>query len=220
MKKIYYIPGIFSIILLPILGIWYMNKYDYFTQLRSIDFTYMDFVETEQFNKELGYDVFITKEFLTQRFFKEVTLNNDKNSKNTFKYIDQFVNDVVQTKDTINGLKIHFEKEATYNEFIKVLNIFNEREAELYILDNNTMYFLGRDYKLVEISDDEEGLPSPFIECGTIWANDIVNDEKTDIKSFINNLKIQFLQNKIIYSTYIIFVLLIIVSNCIGIFKK
>ncbi|SEH72937.1 hypothetical protein SAMN02927937_01105 [Paenimyroides aquimaris] len=117
-------------------------------------------------------------------------------------------------------MKIHFEKEATYNEFIKVLNIFNEREAELYILDNNTMYFLGRDYKLVEISDDEEGLPSPFIECGTIWANDIVNDEKTDIKSFINNLKIQFLQNKIIYSTYIIFVLLIIVSNCIGIFKK
>src|SRR5690606_10881621 len=135
MKKIYYIPGIFSIILLPILGIWYMNKYDYFTQLRSIDFTYMDFVETEQFNKELGYDVFITKEFLTQRFFKEVTLNNDKNSKNTFKYIDQFVNDVVQTKDTINGLKIHFEEEATYNEFIEVLNVFNERQAEMYILD-------------------------------------------------------------------------------------
>lgn len=63
MKKIYYIPGIFSIILLPILGIWYMNKYDYFTQLRSIDFTYMDFVETEQFNKELGYDVLLLKNF-------------------------------------------------------------------------------------------------------------------------------------------------------------
>lgn len=219
MKKIYYIPGIFSIILLPILGIWYMNKHNYFQKLSAHAFAYIDFAEIERMDKMYENVSFNNNEF-ARRIYKEVHLGNNKNSDKTFKYIDQFVNDVVQTKDTINGLKIHFEEEATYNEFIKVLNIFNEREAELYILDNNTMYFLGRDYKPVEISDDEEGLPSPFIECGTIWANDIVNDEKTDIKSFINNLKTQFLQNKNIYSAYIIFVLLTIVSNCIGIFKK
>lgn len=97
-----------------------MNKYDYFTQLRAIDFTNIDFAEIERMAKKYEHVYYGQNEF-KMRIYKEVYLDNDKNSKNTFKYIDQFVNDVVQTKDTINGLKIHFEEDATYKEFIEVL---------------------------------------------------------------------------------------------------
>src|SRR5690606_41862785 len=116
--------------------------------------------------------IFNNNEF-ARRIYKEVHLGNNKNSDKTFKYIDQFVNDVVQTKDTINGLKIHFEEEATYNEFIEILNIFNERQAEMYILDHNTMYFVGKDWKPPLYKDEhEEGngkglptLPLHYLEC-------------------------------------------------------
>src|SRR5690606_24520601 len=79
--------------------------------------TFMNFEDADRFNNEKKANIFYTDE-LVKRVYKEVTLNNDKNSDKTFKYIDQFVNDVVQTKDTINGLKIHFGENATYNEFI------------------------------------------------------------------------------------------------------
>jgi len=207
----YYIPGIFSIILLPILGIWYINKYDYFTQLRSIDFTFMDFEEAKRFNKEKKANIFFTDE-LVKRIYKEVSLSNDKNSKNTFNYIDQFVNDVIQTKDTINGLKIHFDEGSTYNDFIEVLNIFNERNAEIYTLDNNTMYFVGRDWdpNAKESEIDYEDLI--FYQCSGGYFGGVDETENSNFRSFINSFKNQFNQNKIIYSSYIIFVLLTILS--------
>lgn len=164
----------------------------------------MNFEEADQFNKEKDANIFFTDE-LVKRIYKEVSLSNDKNSKNTFKYIDQFVNDVVQKKDTINGLKIHFDKNATYNELIEVLNIFNKRNAEIYSLNNNTMYFIGRDW-----NPNQDVLPF----CGTIWENDIVDDrEKTfDFIRTFKNIKTQFNQNKIIYSAYIFLFLITIVS--------
>ena len=138
MKKIRYIPGIFSIVFLPILGIWYLNKYDYFQKLSAHNFAYFDFNSVEKWRKEdSSYDAY---EY-DKRIYKEVNLNgNQEDSRKTVRYIDDFVNDVIKTKDTINGLKIHFEEKATYNEFIEILNIFNEREAQMYILDHNTIY--------------------------------------------------------------------------------
>lgn len=201
----YYIPGVFSIILLPFLGIWYINSHGYFTKLSGHTFTNIDFAEIEKMTKKYEHVNYGQNEF-QNRIYKEVYLNNDKNSKNTFKYINQFVNDVIQSKDTINGLKIHFEEKAIYNEFIEVLNIFNEREAELYILDNNTMYFVGRDW---EPKSEESEIDSlPFLICTS--GNDY--EEVSNFEIFIKNVIQQFNQNKIIYNAYIFLFLLTIVS--------
>lgn len=208
MRKLYYIPGMFSIILLPILGIWYMNKHDYFIELGSFDFNYIDFEQLQKWKEEYEF-VSFSNEF-DKRIYKEVTLNGNKDdSRNTFKYIDQFVNNVVQTKDTINGLKIHFGENSIYNEFIQVLNIFNKREAESYILDHNTMYFVGRDWfpKTEKVSD------MPIIECGTVWIDDTEEKEqKFNFKKELNNFKMHFLQNKIIYSANIFLIAIALIS--------
>jgi len=187
-----------------------MNKYDYFIHLGSIDFVNINLEELkkrekEQNKKMKGYRIPTrdSNEF-ERRVYKDVNLSNDRNSKNTFKYIDQFVNDVVQTKDTINGLKIHFEENATYNEFIKVLNIFTERDAELYILDNNTMYFVGRDWKPPS-PDDENLEPLDMFYCTSGIS---YSEPESNFSQIWNNLKRQFLQNKIIYGAYVVLFLI------------
>ncbi len=187
-----------------------MNKYDYFTKLSAHPFYNIDFAEIETMTKKYDHVNYGQNEFKT-RIYKDVHLNNDKNSKNTFKYIDQFVNDVVQTMDTINGMKIHFEENATYNEFIEVLNIFNERNVEIYTLDNNTMYFVGRDWdpNTKESEIDNEDLI--FYQCSGGYFGGVDETESKFI-SFINSFKNQFNQNKIIYSAYIIFFLITIAS--------
>lgn len=184
-----------------------MNKYDYFTQLRSIDFANIDFAEIETMTKKYDPVNYGQNEFKI-RIYKEVHLNNDKNSKNTFKYIEQFVNDVVKTKDTINGLKIHFEENANYNEFIKVLNIFTQRDAEFYILDNNTMYFVERDWKPPSPNDEKlEPLDVFYCTSGISYS-----EPESNFQQVWSNLKTQFRENKIIYSSYIILFFITIVS--------
>lgn len=184
-----------------------MNKYDYFTQLRSIDFTNIDFAEIDRMTKKYDHVNYGQSEF-EKRAYKEVHLSNDKNSKNTFKYIDQFVNDVVQTKDTINGLKIHFGENATYDELIEVLNIFSERDAEIYNLDTNTMYFVGRDWKPPSPNDENlEPLDIFYCTSGLSYS-----ESEPNFQQMWGNFKTQFNQNKIIYSAYIFLFLITIVS--------
>ena len=188
-----------------------MNTYGYFTKLSAHAVTFMNFEDADRFNNEKKANIFYTDE-LVKRVYKEVTLNNDKNSDKTFKYIDQFVNDVVQTKDTINGLKIHFGENATYNELIEVLNIFSERDAEIYNLNTNTMYFEGRDWdpNAQETEIDNEDLI--FYQCSGGYFGGVDEKENSYFKTFIKNFKTQFNQNKIIYSAYIFLFLITIVS--------
>lgn len=135
-----------------------------------------------------------------QRIYKEVHLSNDINSKNTFKYINQFVNEVIQTKDTIYGLKIHFDKGSTYNEFIEVLNIFNEREAELYILDHNTMYFVGRDWDPNEKKSEIYYEDLIIYQCSGGYFGGVDETENNKFILFIKSFKNHFNQNNIIYN--------------------
>lgn len=210
MKKIRYIPGMISIVLLPLLGMWYMNKHNYFQQLTSLDFVaggfdeYREwFEEIENSEHNLEYDK--ENEF-DKRDYKEVTLNGYKEkSQKTFQYIDNFVNKVIQTNDTVNGLKIHFEEGATYNDFIEVLNIFTERDATTYTLDDNTMYFAGRDWKPPS-PDDENLEPLGMFYCTSGRSS---YEPKFSIQQALKTIKSQFSQHKTIYSAYLFFVVIV-----------
>lgn len=209
MKKLRYIPGMFSIVLLPLLGYIYFQSNGYFTQLTALDFVAEGFEEMKEWCEEMNV-IDCGKEY-DKRIYKEISLNGNKEeSQKAFQYIDNFVNKVIQTEDTINGLKVHFEKNATYNEFIEVLNIFSERGAQLYILDNNTMFFVGRDLPSEDIIDiDCEGPPVEYLSEERIAKiNKAFEANNKDLASqqIFDNLKTQFLQNKIIYSAYFIFV--------------
>lgn len=73
-----------------------------------------------------------------------------------------------------------------------MLNIFTARDAELYILDHNTMYFVGRDWnpnaKESEIDYDNLVIP----DCGAGYYE----EEISDFNLFTGNLKTQFNQKK------------------------
>lgn len=209
MKKLRYIPGMFSIILLPLLGYIYFQSNGYFTQLTAVVFDHMlaDELIFEDFEDYRLYE-------FDKRIYTEITLNgNKKESKETFQYIDNFVNKVIHTKDTVNGLKIHFGKNSTYNEFVQLLNIFQKNETRLFRLKNNTMYFIEIDWSALNKKTFEEidceGPPIEYISDEQIAKIKKVFDDNNKgsvSQQIFDNLKTQFLQNKIIYSAYFIFV--------------
>src|SRR5690606_33262430 len=106
----------------------YFQSNGYFTQLTALDFVAEGFEEMREWCEEMN-DIDCGKEY-DKRIYKEISLNGNKEeSQKAFQYIDNFVNKVIHTKDTVNGLKIHFGKNSTYNEFVQLLNIFQKNET-------------------------------------------------------------------------------------------
>lgn len=202
MKKLRYIPGIISIILLPILGIWYMNKHNYFQQFGALDIAYPDIEEDEEFEQYIRED--FTFDY---RNYTEITLDGNKEeSKKKFQYVDNFTNKIIETKDTINGLKIHLGNQATYNEFIQLLNVLWEKPREIiWTIDNDTFILAGKDWSEYPIASADD-----FLICGGAFFTE--EEPKSTFQQIWKNLKTQFSQNKIIYSAYIVFVLIVLVN--------
>src|SRR5690606_25991342 len=126
---------------------------------------------------------------------------NKETSRKTFKYVVDFTDKVIETKDTINGLKIHIDNQATYNEFIQLLDILWETPREIiWTIDNDTFILAGKDWSEYNFASDDD-----FLICGGAYFTEEA-EPKFNLQQFVQNLKTQFLQNKIIYSAYFIFV--------------
>jgi len=199
MKKLRYIPGMFSIILLPLLGYIYFQSNGYFKQFGAFDISYIDL----EFLQE--YDDLYDDLEIHRRSYTEVTFNgNIEESKKTLQYIDDFTDKIIETKDTINGLKIHLGNQATYNEFIQLLDVLWEKPREIiWTIDNNTILLTGKDWK-PSSPDDLDIEDIIVMTCGVPFTEEA--EPKFNLQQFLQNLKTQFLQNKIIYSAYFIFV--------------
>src|SRR5690554_1568893 len=198
MKKLRYIPGMFSIILLPLLGYIYFQSNGYFKQFGAFDISYIDL----EFLQE--YDDLYDDLEIHRRSYTEVTFNgNIEESKKTLQYVDDFTDKIIETKDTINGLKIHLGNQATYNEFIQLLDVLWEKPREdIWFFDNNTIMLAGKDWEPTPPEYED----FTFIEiCSGAYFTEEA-EPKFNFQQIFDNLKTQFLQSKIIYSAYFIFV--------------
>lgn len=199
MKKMYYIPGIFSVILLPVLGIWYMNKYDSFQKLTAINVNFIRYEEISHLPKDdffyKSYEVY-TKTKYTEIIFDD----NKSNSKEKLQLLENLVHRRLHLKDSLNGLKITFDNNSTYDDFIQALDILYKNSTYAYNFEDNSIYF-------IPLGKYEE---NGFSGCISI-KEDSLKDK--------NNLKFHFLQNKVIYSAYFIFFIFAVVSFTIR-YKK
>lgn len=131
-KKIYYSSGLISILLLPILCITYFKSIDAFTDYRSINLSVWNGKE----NKEQA-----TK-FLKSKTFTVVNLTGDLNSDaSKLKIAQKKIKQIISTKDSIKGLKFHFENKAEYWTYIRVLDILQIEKAEIYLPYKNDIWF-------------------------------------------------------------------------------
>src|SRR5690554_5679730 len=155
MKKLRYIPGMFSIVLLPLLGYVYFQSNGYFKQFGAFDIVYPESEEFEQY---------FHKDFISDfRSYTEITLDgNQEESRKALQYVDDFTNKIAETKDTINGLKIYLGSQAIYNEFIQLLDILWEKPREIiWTIDNDTFILAGKNWSEYNFVSDVD-----FLICG------------------------------------------------------
>ena len=131
-KKIYYIPGIISLTILPILFYFYNDKY----QKASNQTVIQLFVWDPNLPKK--YPGIFTDEYPPKRKYEEIFLTGDNTSDKIKLDFSQIrVREILTQNDSINGVHFYFGENAQYRKFIKALDIFKMEQAKNYMVYEN-----------------------------------------------------------------------------------
>lgn len=159
-RKNFYVPGMISLVILPILFLWFINFNNYFKEYSSIE---IGLVDKQSFNEILE-----KFDFPNLRNYKVFVFNNilekEKNNLRSFQKSLRIQN---KFRDTINGIKLQFGKNMTYEVYIKILDILNTENTPTYIDYQNNLWILNGNRK--NKKNDKEENKKLTVNCGTSY---------------------------------------------------
>ncbi|WP_394774168.1 hypothetical protein [Flavobacterium sp.] len=131
-KKIFYVPGIISLIFIRLLCLYYFYKVDAFKVYSSLEFFLPNKDELEKYKVE---------DLRKYKIFKFE--DNKLKEEQELKELRFFVHDLVKKYDTINGAKIHFGSKTDYDTFVSVISIMSDENVPTWALFKDNMYVLA-----------------------------------------------------------------------------
>ena len=160
-KKIRYIPGIFTIVALPLISIYYLKSVGAFIQYRAIEINFPNHTQKNQ--------VFA---FKTHNHFTVFKLSNDDTAnEKKITQIDSLLQNLKTKNDTVNGIHVKFENQVKYNFFIQTLNLLIKHAYIAYLIEDDdiwTMWNSPVTEDAVEVIDKlNDKKESTYVNCGT-----------------------------------------------------
>jgi hypothetical protein len=151
-KKIFYVPGMISLIFIPLLCLGYFFNKEAFTIYGGMDIYFADeksFVE---------YKIPVLREY------KEFYFNESKSvEKNKLFDLQFFLRKLIKNTDTINGAKVHFGSKTDYDVFVSVIDILNIENVPTWAPYKDDIYIL------VGSKPTKTKIKNSWV-CGTIEA--------------------------------------------------
>lgn len=130
-KRIFYVPGMISLVFIPLFCFYHFYKVDAFKDIRTID---VHFPEDS-----------ITKEYLQskKRNYQFFNFNNSENLEDkNLKNLQITLRKLNRVNDTINGVQIHLGNKMTYDVYIKILDVFMIEGISTYLKYNDDFFVL------------------------------------------------------------------------------
>lgn len=131
-NKIFYVPGMISLVLIPVLCYYHFYKVDAFKVYGFLDISLVP--NKEEFEK---YNV------KGLRKYKDFIFNGEKTQELKLQELRYFVRDLVKEYDTINGVKIHFGTKTDYNTFVNVIDILTTEKVPTWAPFKDDVYVLA-----------------------------------------------------------------------------
>lgn len=131
-KKIFYVPGMISLVFIPLFCLIYFCFSNIFKINAGIDFALVDdqdFLENKVYSRR-QYKIF---NFNETEFENEIKLKEMK----------FYLRDLIKKKDTVNGVIAHFSSQTKYKTFISVLDVLGTEKAPIYVLYKDDFYIWG-----------------------------------------------------------------------------
>jgi|GEM_PF-3518076 len=149
MRRIYYIPGWISLLLLPVFCIQYLNKFNHKERFIELNFAERydpHNIEKEEYRKPFDTTMLSTPENIRNYEFIELDSNRVDNKKKLNLFRDK-VKKIILTNDTVNGIHLRFGKGSKLGEYIEAINIsaFSDT-VNIYIPFENNLWYLHKNF--------------------------------------------------------------------------
>ena len=152
-KKIFYVPGMISLIFIPLLCLVYFYRTDSFTVYGSLDYVLL--------NEKSFFEYKVS----SLRRYKKFDLNGSKSKEQkNLNELQLFLRNLVKEKDTINGAKVHFGSKTSYDVLVSVIDILNVEKVPTWGPYKDDIYILG---SLNKPKIDKNKITKTRMNCGT-----------------------------------------------------
>lgn len=183
--KLLYIPGLISILLVPIFGLGYIWYNDLDKLQHAVEFTIIHAKIEDPHYYDLVYDTLV--------------INHHKYESDNRKYLNQLQDTIAFYLNSMTDEKsfcVYFKNETTYQNFIDVLQVFSNYDIASFEMKKNVLYVIPNKY----YTDDVVDIIS-------------FNDKKKDTLNNFSKKNVHELiwPYKLIYLFYIIFVTVVMV---------
>lgn len=149
LKHIYYRPGLISLIILPIICIWYLNKHIPID--KNIPRDQMVFIETCLPN---NYNKLKRENRMKNTQFIDFNLTgNDKTDRLLLDSAEIKIRELVASKDSTIGVHFYFSDKSKYWTLIKVIDIVNVEKAIAFNPYQNEIWVINPFVEKVEESN-------------------------------------------------------------------
>lgn len=129
-KKIFYVPGMISLILIPVFCFYHFYKVDAFKVESCIDISFPDSIQKKGFLQiKRNYQVF--------------NLNSGEDlEKEKLNDLQLALRKIKRKNDTINGIQVHLGNKMQYEVYIRVLDIIGIEQMPMFIQNDNNFFVL------------------------------------------------------------------------------
>ena len=139
-KKIYYIPGIISLAILPIAFVYFANR-----EMKARTFTVLpiSMADTNLLIKYPGLFKRDNGHFPPLRNYTDIALTGDNiEDRSSLKFAQVKIREILSKNDTMNGVYFKFAVNSQFWTFIKTLDILKMEGARTFMpIDNNIWFY-------------------------------------------------------------------------------
>lgn len=127
-EKLYYVPGLISLVLLPLLLVYFGKKEIEELDIRTIEINFWSPSSSSHWH-------------FPERNYKQVILTGDRTKdKVTLDNAKQFVKKLYTSKDTLNGIQFTLQDSASYGLFVGLVNYFKEEDIRSVLPYGNSFW--------------------------------------------------------------------------------
>ena len=154
-KKIFYVPGMISLLFIPLFCLLHLYSQNSFVEYYCMDIGFPSDKDIQEIKAKYGFPI--------PRKYEEFVFNNqEKLEVNKFKTLKLSLQKLKKDNDTIKGVKIHLGKHCDYASYIRLLNILVETEMPTWVHYEDDIWVLIGNRKKKQKSENHVRM-----NCGT-----------------------------------------------------
>lgn len=150
-KRLYYLPGMLSLVLLPLVCLQTLDEHQAFRK---------------QYITPVAWRPKPTKEhqqFWLERKYMDIRLTEDEDSnRRKLRQARLAIRQMVRTSDTVHGVHFILEEKALFGSFMQAIDICKQENQEVFVPDNHDI----RAFCPAPRRVDGSGMELPVLMCG------------------------------------------------------